>query len=320
MSKPKFCTSCGAPVEPDQLFCTSCGAEIESDPSSVGIPQPPAEGRSFSSFSSDAGQTHRMPSSYAGSPSSTSPMPAVAGSSAKQYRQSSQQDTGSFSGGSNRNKTILIAVIAVLAVIVCILVGVLLGNALAGSSGQQTVSTDSSGMQSQSLSQSADASSNGGSPSSAEAKSTAELSLYNELNSYYSKLGNYDSQIASAATTFNSNYLKKDMSTRRSYAKEAESILAQVKSDYDALQSLSVTSSSANYSSYNTMVTCYNDCVQRISVICESWSNSLGYSDPSGHEDTICAPLSRDKVGDSNKYYTDFQQNYPNAKPVSPSS
>ncbi len=313
----KFCTSCGSPVEPDQIFCTACGAVIASDPSGSGADSA-SDYTESSAIPSSVSETNQIPRSYVVSPSSTSPMPPVNDSSSRQFRQPSQQDLDS-SAVNNRTKTILIVVIAVLAVILCVLVGVLLGNGLGGSSSQQGSSTDSSVAQSQSQSQSAGTStSSDTSSSSANAASSADQSLYNELNSYYSKLGNYDSQIASAATTFNSNFLKKDMSTRRSYAKEAESILSQVKSDYSALKSLSVSSSSVNYSSYNTMVTCYNDCVQRISVICESWSNSLGYSDPTGHEDAICAPLSRDKVGNSNKYYTEFQENYPNAKPVAP--
>ena len=311
MSSPKFCTSCGSPLEPGQIFCTACGAPVDSNE--------PIQGGSVCPSSSGP-ETVQMPYVHPSSPSSTSPMPAVHDDAARQYRQPEFDSPSSSQGDGANNRKILIAVIAVLAVILCVLVGVLLGNALGGSGGQDSSAGSSSAQSSQSTSSSEATSANSSSASTQSNQSQAEQSLYNQLSSYYSKLGNYDTQIASCASTFNSNFLKKDMATRRAYAKEAESLLSQVKSDYSALQSLSVPSSSVNRSSYNTMVTCYNDCVQRISVICESWTNSLSYADPTSHEDAICAPLSRDKVGDSNKYYTEFQQNYPNAKPVSPSN
>ncbi len=319
MSSPKFCTSCGSPLEPGQKFCTACGATVDS------ADLPSQEGPKTVDLMDD--ETVQMPRPSYVAPSSTSPMPVVQDSSVRQYRQPDFGETPAPQSDGPINRKVLIAVIAVLAVVLCVLLGILLGNVLGGSGSQSSTDGDSSVHMSQapssdssSDSSSSTSSDNSSSMSTQNSQSQAEQTVYNELNSYYSKLGNYDSQIASCATTFNSNFLKKDMSTRQAYAKEAESVLSQVKSDYSSLKSLSVSSSSANYSSYNTMLTCYNDCVQRISVICESWTNSLGYSDPTGHEDAICAPLSRDKVGDSNKYYTEFKQNYPNAKPVAPSN
>lgn len=316
MSRPKFCTSCGSPIDPGQKFCTSCGASIDfdSDGSSDKVsPQLHADS-GIDVFSN--GETVQMPRSYSPGPSNTSPMPSVQDSTVRQYRQAAADSMPAAQSAGTGNRKILIVIIAVLAVILCVLLGVLLGNVFGGT-GQQ----DSSGSgASSSHVQQSDPSSNGTSSSAQNGYSDSEQEIYNQLNSYYSKLGNYDTQIASCASTFNSNYLKRDMSTRQAYAKEAESLLSQVKSDYSSLQSLSVSSSSSNSSSYNSMVTCYNDCVQRISVICDAWTNSLGYSDPTGHDDAICAPLSRDKVNGSNKYYTDFQQNYSKAKPVAPSN
>lgn len=316
MSSPKFCTSCGSPVDPGQKFCTACGASIDLDAAAsadAAIPHLPNDS-GIDVFSN--GETVQMPRSYSSRPSNTSPMPSIQDSTVRQYRQAAVDSVPTSQPAGSGNRKILIGIIAVLAVVLCVLVGVLLGNVLGGT-GQQ--GSADGGATSQSQSQQSDSSLNTSS-SASSGNSASEQEIYSQLNSYYSKLGNYDSQIASCASTFNSNFLKKDMSTRQAYAKEAESLLSQVKSDYSALESLSVPSSSSNSSSYNSMVTCYNDCVQRISVICEAWTNSLGYSDPTGHDDAICAPLSRDKVNGSNKYFTDFQQNYPKAKPVAPSN
>ncbi len=317
MSNPKFCTSCGSPLDPGQKFCNACGAPIDVD---TVAPEDNASALQHDASGVDVfsnGETVQMPRSYSGSPSNTSPMPSVQDSTVRQYRQADPSDISTPQSTGSGSRKAFIVVIAVLAVVLCVLLGVLLGNVFGGSS--QQASSDS-GSSSQSQAQHSDAMTSDHSSSSQSGSSDAERELYSQLNSYYSKLGSYDSQIASCASAFNSNFLKKDMSTRQAYAKEAESILSQVKSDYSSLQSLNVPSSSTNSSAYNNMVTCYNDCVQRISVICESWTNSLSYSDPTGHDDAICAPLSRDKVGGSNKYYTDFQQNYPKAKPVAPSN
>ncbi len=316
MSSPKFCTSCGSPIDPGQKFCTSCGASIDFDSAGSSDKASPQLHTDSGIDVFSNGETVQMPRSYSAGPSSTSPLPSVQDSTVRQYRQAAADSIPAAQSAGTGNRKILIVIIAVLAVILCVLLGVLLGNVFGGT-GQQ----DSSGSSaSSSQVQQSDPSSNGASSSAQNGHSDSEQEIYNQLNSYYSKLGNYDTQIASCASTFNSNYLKKDMSTRQAYAKEAESLLSQVKSDYSSLQSLSVSSSSSNSSSYNSIVTCYNDCVQRISVICDAWTNSLGYSDPTGHDDVICAPLSRDKVNGSNKYYTDFQQNYPKAKPVAPSN
>lgn len=148
----------------------------------------------------------------------------------------------------------------------------------------------------------------------------ADRELYSTLSSYYSRLGDYDQRIASAAKSFNADYVSKNMSVRSSDASSAYALAEEIADDYYALKNLPVPSTSRYASCYSAMLTCYYDCTQRIGAISEAWDISLQYSDPTGHEDEICAPLSRDRSGDNNKYYTEFKQTYPSAKPQSPTA
>lgn len=164
-------------------------------------------------------------------------------------------------------------------------------------------------------------SSNGSGSSSSTPKVTTsarDKEIYNKLIVFYNKLDAYDSQISSAATTFNNNYLKKDLSTRSDCAGDAYDLFYNVSTEYSNLYNLDVPTASEYYDSYNKLLTCYYDCEMRISIICDAWDISLTYTDPTGHEKEICKPLEDTRVNDNNKYYTEYKQVYPTAKPAAP--
>ncbi len=328
-----FCTSCGSPLDSDQKFCTNCGTAVPElvDKADQGT-DPFNKVQSTSDHSNDA--TVQMPTAaptqpLGANPGNTSPMPAVTDSTVRQYKQqrpeapvySDQPQPASTQGGASndKSKTILICVVVGLVVVLGILIGVLIGGSVAGNNAnsassqqqsQQATDSSSSGSTSQNSSSS--------SSSSSSNVSAAEVEIYNSLSGYYASLGNFDSAISDAAKSFNNNYAKKSKSTRSNCASTANDIQVAVNQEYNNLKNLSVSSSSSNYAAYQAMLTCYNDCVHRITAICDSWKNSLAFDDPTGHEDLICEPLTRDKVGDNNKYYTEFNNTYPSAKPKDP--
>lgn len=313
---PKFCTSCGAMLEPGQKFCTSCGAAI------------PLNGKNRSTGAVPPAVSAEAPNFK---PGNTSPMPVIDASYAagntqvfksadettRQYRQPC--DASSFNSGSqdsHSSKKPLVVLIAVLAVIVCALVGILFG--VISSNANQGNSNDPVSSQSTSSEEGDVDSTTNSNPANEKSSSSSDKAVYDTLCGYYSRLGSYDDKIASSAKSFNANYLSKDMSKRSSCASSATSLQEEIEKDYSALKNISIPSDSQYASSYSAMLTCYYDCTQRIGAIVESWNNSLQYSDPTGHEDSICEPLSRDKSGDNNKYYTEFKKTYPSAKPASP--
>lgn len=321
---PKFCTSCGAALEAGQNFCTSCGAAVASFEREEAL----REEKTF-----DNRETLVMPAKS----DDTSPMPSVGGSSLsndvshvtkafpmvdarnRQYRQNASSSASVAKGtGVDSNRKVLIVVLVVLAVLVCVLAGVLFATL---GSGQQNNQPSSANSNQPAATDGPTSNSNvGNSTSSADSAkvSDADKELYSQLSGYYSRLESYDDRISAVAKDFNANYMSKSMSTRSSYASAASSLQESIAQDYASLKNLSVPSGSQYSSCYSAMLTCYYDCTQRIGVIVESWNNSLEYDDPTGHSDDICEPLSRDKSGDSNKYYTEFNQTLPSAKPSSP--
>lgn len=304
----KFCTSCGSPLDPGQRFCTTCGAAVTEISSNL---------PSNSLNPSVLGDTSPMPA--VGSKASSYPGDTqVLNSQDVQNRQYRQPPMGSVpvspKQDSDTKKPIFIVLIVVLAVAVLVLVGVLLSNLFGGQ--QNSSSTSSTTTEESQSSNSNQATSNNSSLGVAD----SDRELYSTLSSYYSRLGDYDQRIASAAKTFNADYVSKNMSVRSADASSAYALAEEIADDYNALKNLSVPSTSRYASCYSSMLTCYYDCTQRIGAISESWDISLQYSDPTGHEDEICAPLSRDRSGDNNKYYTEFKQTYPSAKPQSPTA
>lgn len=342
-NKPKFCTQCGAPLEIDQKFCTQCGASVtvsidtsnttqvmpsadsaqrqylqtqtantaknENHATSNVAPQAtcvmPREKTASESTSYSANSTY--PSSINQQNYRTTPTDSISHTQAMPSAPSTQ------SKPSNTKRNILIAIIIVLVVVVAILIGLLVSSGLNNQSSNQTGSAQTT-QNSEPITNKNTTENNTDSSSSSNSK--AHGSIYNDLLSYYNKLENYDSRISNAASDFNNNYLQKSTSTRESYSKTANNLYFDIVSDYESIRALDISSAPEYRETYDKILTCYYDCKMRIDVIREAWANSLGYSDPTGHEDDICEPLKRDRVGDNNKYYTEFKETYPQAKPT----
>ncbi len=247
----------------------------------------------------------------------TQVMEAVATNSApRQYRQtpSEQRENSASNASPDKKRTALIAVVIVLVLVVAALVGALIAttaNNEQATPGQteETSATDNA------VSQNDSSSSN---TETDDSTSSEDRTYYYELETYYEHLGTFDDEISSAAQDFNNNYLKTSWTQRSAYADAASSLEESIIDDSQEIEELSVPTSSEYYACYTTLVRCYYDCVMRISVICEAWEISLSYDDPTGHGDEICAPLSRDKENNTNKYLTEFNNLYKNAKPAEP--
>lgn len=153
---------------------------------------------------------------------------------------------------------------------------------------------------------------------STEASAAQEQEIYAALSSSYDQLAGFDDEISSCATTFNNTYLSTSLSTRQANASVAQNLLDRISSAGATVDSINVPATSAYAATKAEIATCYDDLENRISVIVQSWTIDLNYSNPRGHEDAILAPIEADNVGTVNKYLTDYQQRYPNAKPQPP--
>lgn len=153
---------------------------------------------------------------------------------------------------------------------------------------------------------------------SVQAASPAETSFYEELCGYYDELGSFDRQISNAADVFNANYLNADYAVRQRYANEAQSLRNEIQAWARGLADVTSPPGSVNAGKLEDIETCYSDCMSRIGVICEAWSISLAAQDPSRQRDAITEPIYRDSDGDGNRFYNDFVNRYPNARPIKP--
>lgn len=151
-------------------------------------------------------------------------------------------------------------------------------------------------------------------PNTTTSQQQADSQFRSELVSYYNRLSGYDSRIASAADTFNNNFLSSSMSTRQSYASSCSSLLSEVQQQSNAVSSLSVPSGSAYAEQYRLIRQCYQDLVERVDCLNRGWQISISYSNPSAHEDEILEPIRSNASGGNNIYYTDYNNTYPKIK------
>lgn len=340
-NKPKFCTQCGAPLEIDQKFCTQCGASVAAsiDTSNTTQVMPSADSAQRQYLQTQTANTteNKQAASSSIAPQATCVMPQekaapkstsyganstyvssinepnyhTTPTDSTSYTQTMPSAPSMQQKSSNTKRNILIAIIVV--VVIAILIGLLVSSGLNNQPSNQTSSAQTA--------QNSEPDTNkntteNNTDSNSSSNSKVHDSIYNDLLSYYNKLENYDSRISNAASDFNNNYLQKSTSTRESYSKTASNLYFDIVSDYESIRALDISSAPEYGETYNKILTCYYDCKMRIDVIREAWANSLGYSDPTGHEDDICEPLKRDRVGDNNKYYTEFKETYPQAKPT----
>ncbi len=307
-----FCTQCGNPLESEDVsFCTYCGARIGQDapnaaasvgaataagaapvgagaiPAGYTMPASSLDGGGFAGGSAQAPGTQPMPATSV-APVATAPV--------------QQQDSSVKTG----------VIIGVIAGAILALIIVLVAFHPWDSGSSNTVTTDL-GSTSQSTNddggESGSTTTDDGSDSEA-ADDADETDYYDDLMSYYGAMPGYDQEIADCATYFNYNYTKSDYGVRQSGADQAASIHERISTDLSNLESLNVSSDNPYYTDWQNMIELQTDLLHRIEVIDQAWQNSLSYSNPADHVDSIIAPLTADNVDGVNKYKTHYVNNY----------
>lgn len=297
MAQNKFCTSCGAPLSEGQRFCSNCGATTDETPATTPTVQQGVTVPLQGNVAQGAGATRPMPQ-----------QPPVA--SQRVTMAPSQQPKKSSAG-----KVVAIVVLSVIAV-AAIAVGVLFATGVLGGGSQGEVQEQQAEDQTEQAQPTAPA------PSArttySPGASREEIMLYERLVSFYDELDSYDKTISEDAERFNANCTNDDYSMRSHFASDARENSYEIEHSYSELMALNVPRNSVNANSYNEMLTCYSDCLARIGVIVDAWDISLSTYNPSAYKDEILAPIKRDNDGNGNRYYIDFKNRYPNAKPVMP--
>lgn len=353
-----FCTSCGAPLAQGQKFCTCCGKAIIAPSTEPEATVPLAPLNSTGEISTNPQPLLTAEAAHSAEPSPASAPSVVAIPVDSPIGESPATSTAPFDApmatpvlspdtpppcdppSSSPKKGIAVALL-------CALVGTAIIVATLFVAGvfkmpeapsdepietpqEQPSAPDEETVENASATDAANASDEADSAIETDAPATtesaqseppvdrAEAVIYDKLLVLYNDLGAFDQRISEAAQQFNENYLSLDYETRARYATEAEALLDDIYSSYNDLYSTTISPQSPNTAAYEALDTCYEDCVQRISVISEAWTISLSYEDPTAYRDEILVPIMRDNVNGSNLYYTEFQETYPLAEPVAP--
>ena len=322
----RYCASCGKLLADDAKFCTSCGAPVEQ--SAAGNGQPAFE----QTGPLDTPQTKPDdPLAYrpdpAASPVSvetTQRIPVVGGSPQQQPAPAHAPVQSQTPAPKKSGTGPLIAVIAVLVAIIIALVIFFVIKPFDNAATQTTAEVtklhhddDADDLKPLGDPNSLYDDDDDDDEDGGEA-TLSEQNLYRRLSEYYDLLEDLDSQVRACAEVFNGSYLEEDRTTRQNLADVAERTEDTIEQYYDIVEDLDVPMDSKNYSSWKDIIALYDDLDHRIDAICDAWEISLKYSKPADHKNEIVAPLSRDNVAgtNDNKYRLDFEERYPNAKPV----
>lgn len=319
----RYCTSCGKLLADDAKFCTSCGSPVEQTAASDSQPAFEQTGSLDTPQAKPDDPLSYRPDPAAGAAAveTTQRMP-VANTSPQQQPVPTSTPVSPQAATPKKNSTgPLIAVIVVLVAIIIALVIFFVIKPFDNAATQTTaeaaklhrdIDDDDFKPLGDPNSLYDDDDEDGGEAT------LSEQNLYRRLSEYYDLLEDLDSQVRACAEAFNGSYLEEDYTTRQNLADVAERTEDTIEQHYDIVEDLDVPTSSKNYSSWKDIIALYDDLDHRIDVICDAWEISLKYAKPADHKDEIVAPLSRDNVAgtNDNKYRLDFEQRYPDAKPI----
>lgn len=319
----RYCTSCGKLLADDAKFCTSCGSPVEQTAASDSQPAFEQTGSLDTPQAKPDDPLSYRPDPAAGAAAveTTQRMP-VANTSPQQQPVPTSTPVSPQAATPKKNSTgPLIAVIVVLVAIIIALVIFFVikpfDNAATQTAAEaaklhRDIDDDDFKPLGDPNSLYDDDDEDGGEAT------LSEQNLYRRLSEYYDLLEDLDSQVRACAEAFNGSYLEEDYTTRQNLADVAERTEDTIEQYYDIVEDLDVPTSSKNYSSWKDIIALYDDLDHRIDVICDAWEISLKYAKPADHKDEIVAPLSRDNVAgtNDNKYRLDFEQRYPDAKPI----
>ncbi len=319
----RYCASCGKLLADDAKFCTSCGSPVEQTAASDSQPAFEQTGSLDTPQAKPDDPLSYRPDPAAGAAAveTTQRMP-VANTSPQQQPLPTSTPVSPQAATPKKNSTgPLIAVIVVLVAIIIALVIFFVIKPFDNAATQTTaeaaklhrdIDDDDFKPLGDPNSLYDDDDEDGGEAT------LSEQNLYRRLSEYYDLLEDLDSQVRACAEAFNGSYLEEDYTTRQNLADVAERTEDTIEQYYDIVEDLDVPTSSKNYSSWKDIIALYDDLDHRIDVICDAWEISLKYAKPADHKDEIVAPLSRDNVAgtNDNKYRLDFEQRYPDAKPI----
>lgn len=148
--------------------------------------------------------------------------------------------------------------------------------------------------------------------------SQQENVVYDTLTEAYADLGELDADIKESAARFNADHLNPNALLRAEEADAAYELLQEAQELKREFGLLHVPENSVNKTQAELIGNCIDDCIERIRVICNAWDVSLSFADPNDHEEDILAPIQDANDSGRSIPLEDFNEKYPQARPVKP--
>ena len=307
----KFCTWCGAPLEPGARFCGECGGRILE---TVMIDGTKSQDDTLSGRQLPADATLRLDRDS-----------VVVNTDNKQKR-------FSLDSAKRPRKTALIAagvVIALLLVAAGGLAAVYFGG---WGGGQDKEPIAASGVDdtapAEEPSKSDDPSSEPGkdpaegSQTESDAPSAkiddksqvklTEAEIFNSLDAAYGKLSVYDDRIATCVEEFNANFLANSMDARTASKEFADKVLSDLQEDLKGLEAMHIPPQSAYAEQAKAVVELYECQIGRVSAMTNAWALDVTFEKPSAHKDEILAVYTQ---GKAKEHLARFDELYDASKP-----
>ena len=149
-------------------------------------------------------------------------------------------------------------------------------------------------------------------------RASTEADFYDKLTGFYDRAGSLDTDVRQCAEDFNNYYATEDKSVRSAKSSAASSLKSKIKGEWDNLKSLEPPFMSKNTDAYDQLCELYECLWHRIDVIDQAWKISLQFEKPKDHESEILKPIRDQQSNGSDRYYTRFNELYPNIKLVKP--
>ena len=145
---------------------------------------------------------------------------------------------------------------------------------------------------------------------------TSSEAIFKSLNESYGKLEGYSDKVDDQVDEFNSWFQYSDINKRKKAAKSCDDLEKEIKKSKDELDAdmkkREVIEGSEYYSQQKAIDALYDNLIQRLAVLNDSWKRSLESTNPSSDSSYILEPIAK---GDGSKALEEYSKNYSKAKP-----
>lgn len=302
----KFCTWCGAPLEPGARFCGECGGRILETVTIDGSKDAVDSMRGFDIVDGrnlPADATLRMDRDALVVPTDNDP---------KRF---------SLESGAAPRRAPLIAAGA--AVVVLLLAGGVAAAVYFGgwSLQRNEPAPESAPVAQDTAPEASEAAAQDDAPAVSDVSSAAltDAQAYDELAAAYSKLSVYDERIAGDGgliEDFNGLFLASSLDERTRAKDTADKVLSDLQADKDALNALDIDADSPYESQRVDVSKLYEYQIGRVSALTDAWALDVTFETPSEHKDEILAVYTKGSSNGEAKYLTLYDELYSEAKPT----